>query len=435
MGSGIKILFLIAIITFNLEYQISMINNIKFKTYKSYKDWQDFKLKPLTILFGKNSSGKSALTKLPTMIEEALKGTSDEPIKLNNNGVELGAEFKDLLYGRVETEVLEFKLTALVEDNNHELSEERLEVKIASNIGSNNSPKIIYWKLNDRVFTYNHYNNTYIDELDEEEYICEFNGFCLDLLLYKNRDGSGDAPERPKMKITTSYFGPFREIPKSSYTESQFQKTNSFGIRGENAYYYLIKDSLTHEKTLLQNVSNWYKQNFDGWGLEVFKDIQRPNYSIELIKTYPKLNINITNVGQGMSQVLPLIVRAYYKADKPNTIIMEQPELHLHPGAHGNLAQLFADSLIDKNKRYLIETHSQNFILRIRRLIAEGKFSKNDLALYWIDFDEEKNESNIKEIQVDEFGKVDFWPENIFSESLDETIALRTAQKLKKDVN
>jgi len=412
-----------------------MITNIRFKTYKSYKNWQDFKLKPLTILFGKNSSGKSALTKLPTMIEEALKGTSNEPIKLNNNGVELGAEFKDLLYGRVETEVLEFKLSALVKDNFNELSEEKLEVKIASNIGSNNSPRIIYWKLNDRVFTYNHYNNTYIDETDDEEYNCEFNGFCLDLLLYKNREGSGDATERAKMKISTSYFGPFRDIPKSSYTESQFQKTNQFGIKGENAYYYLIKDSQTHERKLLHDVSNWYKQNFDGWGIDVFKDIQRPNYSIELIKKHPKLNINITNVGQGMSQVLPLIVRAYYKAEKPTTIIMEQPELHLHPGAHGNLAQLFAESLTDKNKQYIIETHSQNFILRIRRLIAEGKFNKNDLALYWIDFDEERNESNIKEIQVDELGKVDFWPENIFSESLDETIALRTAQKLKKDGN
>ncbi len=111
---------------------------------------------------------------------------------------------------------------------------------------------------------------------------------------------------------------------------------------------------------------------------------------------------------------------------------MEQPELHLHPGAHGNLAELFAKTSNEKNKNYLIETHSKNFILRIRRLIAEGKFNKDNLALYWVDFDEEKNTSSLVKINVDELGRVDYWPENVFSESLDETIALRTAQKQRK---
>ncbi|MBT3209729.1 MAG: DUF3696 domain-containing protein [Bacteroidetes bacterium] len=409
-----------------------MLKSIKFKSYKSYKDWQELEIKPLTILFGKNSSGKSAVAKLPTLIEESLIGKFEAPILLNNNGVELGADFKDLVYGRIDTEVLEFELNASIPDDyNKKLKDEKLIVKIASNIGINNSPKIIYWKLDNRVFEYNHYNNSHTDQLDEEEYLCNFRGFNLDLILYKNKDGIGDAPKRPKMTLNTSYFGPFREEPKSSYTESQFQETSRFGIKGENAYFYLIKNYQTYEKLLLKKVSNWFEQNFEGWRLNVQKDIQRPIYYFELTKDYPKLNINIRNVGQGMSQVLPLIVRAYYAANKPTLIIMEQPELHLHPGAHGNLAELFADTSKEEYKNYLIETHSKNFILRIRRLIAEGKFDKNDLALYWVDFDEEKNTSSLVKINVDEYGKVDYWPENVFSESLDETIALRTAQKQK----
>lgn len=404
-----------------------MINSIKFKTYKSYKDWQNLNIKPLTILFGKNSSGKSAITKLPTLFEEALKGTFHEPIQYNNNGVELGAEFRDLVYGRREAEVLEFILTN---------EKKELEVKIASNIGSNNSPIIINWKFNDEInLTYNDLNKTYLNLIDEEEYVCEFNGMSLDLLLYKNKDGSGNIPNFSDFKILTSYFGPFREIPQRSYTVSQFEKSELFGVRGQNAYLYLIKDSQTHEKQLINNVSNWYKQNFEGWGIDIQKDLQRPNYYIELVKENPKININITNVGQGMSQVLPLVVRAFYKAEKPVTIIIEQPELHLHPAAHGNLAELFVNSLEDKNKRYLIETHSQNFILRIRRLIAEGKFNKNNLALYWIDFDEEKNVSNIKEINVDNLGRVDNWPDFIFRDTLDEASALRTIQIAKQNEN
>ena len=49
--------------------------------------------------------------------------------------------------------------------------------------------------------------------------------------------------------------------------------------------------------------------------------------------------------------------------------IIEEPELHLHPSAHGDLAERFAESLKDKNKRYLIETHSENFILRKSRRV------------------------------------------------------------------
>lgn len=399
-----------------------MIDTIEFKSYKSYKEWQKFEIKPLTILFGKNSSGKSAIAKLPTMLEESLKGSLKEPIQLNNNGVELGADFRDLLYGRIGTEVLEFKLTS---------GDEQLYVKIASNIGSENTPKILSWKLNDDIdLTYDYHNNTYHNSIDSEEYLCEFNGFLLDVMLYKNKDGSGTTYNLSKIKIKTSYFGPFREIPEPSYTVSQFQKIYRFGIKGENAYYFLIKDSETYDKTLLKNVSNWYQENFDGWKIAVQKDIQRPNYYIELTKENSKLDINIRNVGQGMSQVLPLIVRAFYPADEPTLIIIEQPELHLHSGVHGNLAELFANTLADKNKHYLIETHSKNFILRIRRLIAEGKFNKDDLALYLVNFDEENNTSSLSKIDVMNNGKVDNWPYRIFDDTLDETIALRTAQKL-----
>ena len=65
----------------------------------------------------------------------------------------------------------------------------------------------------------------------------------------------------------------------------------------------------------------------------------------------------------GISQSLPLIIRAFRPSSEESLIIIEEPESHLHPYAHSQLAQLFAESIKeDTNKRYLIETHSQNFI-------------------------------------------------------------------------
>ena len=124
-----------------------------------------------------------------------------------------------------------------------------------------------------------------------------------------------------------------------------------------------------------------------------------------------------------------MVIRAYKPCEKETLIIIEEPESHLHPYAHAELAQLFFDSTeLDKNKKYLFETHSQNFVLRMRRLVAEGKLSAEDLAIYYINYDEDIYESELQRIKVDDLGRVSFWPDGIFNETLDETIGIRTAQ-------
>ena len=130
----------------------------------------------------------------------------------------------------------------------------------------------------------------------------------------------------------------------------------------------------------------------------------------------------------GIGQVLPLVTRALKPCEEETLIIIEEPESHLHPAAHGNLAELFVKSLDQGNKKYFIETHSLNFVLRLRKLVAQKKLNAKDLVIYYVDFDEEKNNSRLEEIEVDKFGRVSKWPDGVFSETLDETIAIRTAQ-------
>ena len=137
--------------------------------------------------------------------------------------------------------------------------------------------------------------------------------------------------------------------------------------------------------------------------------------------------INIKQTGQGIHQVLPLIIRSFMAVIKKTLIIIEEPETHLHPAAHGNLAERFVDSYLeDKNRNYLIETHSQNFILRMRRLVAEGKIETKDLAIYYVDFNE--NESTLTESKVDELGGVETWPTGVFAETAKENRAIYNAQ-------
>ncbi len=386
-----------------------MINKISFKNYKSFKEEFDLELRPMTILIGKNSSGKSAVAKLPTLIENSLSGTFDEPIRLNNNGVELGAEFRDLVYGRGSISKLTLKISNQYES---------LDLILGSDVRTKDVSKILSW----------HLTNSFGDftETDENN---KFKGFKI----LSNKEKY----EIKSLRLKTDYIGPFRVLPRREYSEINLnEKIDSVGIDGQSAYNLIIQDGLTTEQLLLKKINKWYQDNFEGWGIRVNQD-KTPFYQIELTKDSGRLNINLKDIGQGMAQALPLVVSAFMETSEEKLIIIEEPESHLHPAAHGNLAELFVESLKDVNKRYLIETHSQNFVLRLRRLVAEKRMNKDDLIIYYVDFDENSNTSKLQKIDVDELGRVSYWPPNVFSETLDETIAIRTAQLNKKmeDVN
>jgi predicted ATPase len=365
-----------------------MINKIAFKNYKLFKEKQSLELKRITILIGKNNSGKSAVMKLPVLVSNCLDG---QPInwkyKIFDNSdylIDLGSDFIDLVYNRN-------KITPIVlwisDDKN------KIEVTFNKEYG------ILDYK----------YNGNEIE-------VSNFKGFLKDGNKIENFD------------LTIDYIGAIRIEPSSDYVFSN-DIYERIGIKGQNAYPILIKD-FKESNELTKSVSNWYKENFENWELSVIetKNITETKYEVTISNSSLK-PINIKQTGQGIHQVLPLIVRSYIKAVNPTLIIIEEPETHLHPAAHGNLAERFVDSVIeDSNKNYLIETHSQNFVLRMRRLIAEGKLKKEQLAIYYVDFNEEQNESILEYIPVDNGGGVERWPEGVFSETVIETRAIYNAQ-------
>lgn len=366
-----------------------MIDTISFKNYKIFKEKQTLKLRPITVLIGKNNSGKSALAKLPTLIAGSLSGDFLAPLnwhnKVGDDSIELGASFEDLVYNRNAIKSLELEIRS---------GDEKLEVVVSKN-------EILQYK----------YNNEEIDlSLDS------LRGFKINYIKFSN------------LNFNIDYLSAFRIIPESYYSMS-LEDITKIGINGRNAYSLLIQD-FNRDQNLINSVSKWYEDNFENWKLEILKVDTKTEIQYQVAISNNGIDaINITNVGQGIHQVLPLIVRSYMVEEEPILVIIEEPETHLHPSAHGNLAQRLVESFLENNnKHYLIETHSQNFVLRLRKLVAEGILKNEDLAIYYVDFNEEKNESNLSLIEIDDIGEVKWWPEGIFSESLKEVIEIRKAQ-------
>lgn len=380
-----------------------MIDKIIFDGYKSFKKTSELELKPITVVFGKNSSGKSAIAKLPTLIENSLSGKFIEPLNYINKRIELGAEYRDLFYNRELQQQLNFKILS---------SKNYLNIEITN---STTKPLITSWES---YFE----NNPPENEKFSSEQIDEANKILFSGFIKNDR--------KKELKnifhLKTDYIGPFRLNPPRAFMLKGKDEYKRIGIKGENAYQVLAVD-----EELIAKVSSWYEKNFDGWELIVNKI--EPYYEIRIKRKNSSSNgVNIVDVGQGMSQALPLIVKAHLLNTKPVLNIWEQPELHLHPAAHGNLAELLVDSIHMSKNKYLIETHSKNFILRLRRLIAEGKLDKNDLNLYWVEYNEQESSSILTKVPVNDKGQVKFWPDNIFNESFDEALALKQAQNSHK---
>lgn len=383
-----------------------MINKISFKNYKIFKDKQEVELKPITIVIGKNNSGKSAIVRLPLLIEAAFKTKMQSALAINNGGVSFGLDLRDLVYGKA-TRAMEFDL-------------ETINSKL--NIGvyvSDDMAKIEHWNYNSEIEIQEETKDRY-KVLKGIANNLSFEGFKL---VTENKVQCDEITK--DFLFETDYIGPIRVIPSPDYRIDPSASDKS-GVQGENLYQKLLVDAKTTEQTIIKKVSAWYEKSFEGWGVRVNQD-KDPVFQVEIHRD--NLKQNIKEAGIGIGQVLPIVTRAMIRCDKPTLIMIEEPETHLHPGAHGDLAELFVESTKDDaNKNYLIETHSLNFILRLRRLIAEKKISKDKVKIYYVDFLEDENCSIVNDIIIDDKGNVKDWPDNIFNETLYETIAIRTAQ-------
>ncbi|GAA2087732.1 hypothetical protein GCM10009780_29290 [Actinomadura alba] len=231
------------------------------------------------------------------------------------------------------------------------------------------------------------------------------------------------------------YLGPFRTRPGRTGRLSA-KPPGRDGDIGRDAASLLIYDHVRRGGRLITKINEYIDGHLPGWELDVV-----PKYSAYAVglrsKTERTLWVNLTDAGTGVAQVLPILVgRALDELDPPKRPILEiveEPELHLHPSAQAELADLYLVAIERTKVRFLIETHSETFLLRLRRRVAEGRLHPDRLALYFV----EKNGKGAvaHRIAVDPLGNVDYWPQGVFAEDFEETRALTLAQLDRQDDN
>lgn len=227
---------------------------------------------------------------------------------------------------------------------------------------------------------------------------------------------------------TYRYIGPLREEPSRRYIYED--EIIEIGVKGENAAYIYLseqdKNITNHFFYDIQNDSFIQKQNpklseaveywFDLMNIKGFK----PEPSNEII--YLNLNsnssantrVNIADVGFGVSQIFPIVLEGLRMPIR-NTLLLEQPEIHLHPKVQMQMADYFI-SLALSDKKVIAETHSDHIINRLVRRIVEdesGNLSKM-IGIYFIKAT--PNGAIFEEVNIDDCKGITNWPVDFFDQ-------------------
>lgn len=220
-----------------------------------------------------------------------------------------------------------------------------------------------------------------------------------------------------------SFIGPIRDNPHRTY-EITNETYNTVGSKGENMPSLIKKIGEQNEE-----LQYWVKRFGFGDRVNLVRHFSN-SYSLRFLRDDSHFYTNIANAGFGASQVLPLIVQAVV-SPKRSITIAEQPEIHLNPKIQCELSELFA-SMAKKGQTVIVETHSEHLLLRLRRLIAEGRLDSNDVAIYFVEKVEQ--DSVIKEIKLQENGNINQidWPKDFFGEALKEALAMASEQAKRK---
>ena len=126
--------------------------------------------------------------------------------------------------------------------------------------------------------------------------------------------------------------------------------------------------------------------------------------------------VNIADVGFGVSQTLPVVV-ALLVAIPGQMVYLEQPEIHLHPRAQAAFSELL-QAAVARGARVVVETHSALLIRAIQTLVAKGSLRKEDVALHWFSRHERTGWTTVTSASMDQFGSFGDWPEDFDEVSL-----------------
>lgn len=447
-----------------------MIKYLHIKNFKGWKDTGKIEFAPITLFMGSNSSGKSSIGQFLMLLKQSSTSADRRTVLFlgdANSVIELGGSV-DMLYEHDIDQMLEFEYGWDMP--------EPFVLSMAANAENAKDMVVKNISFSDRIAVRDKAIQTL--EVEKMMYTLQLEGassFSVGMekvekassaraykTVAKNYDIKrvpGRAWEMPNpyrfygfpdemisyhqnawfapqlnaahenFFSKVSYLGPLREKAERHYRWTGFIP-GSVGPSGRDTVLALLAARTEKREynyrprqmrlSLEHIVAAALKEMglVDEFTINRISD-DRQDYEVKVRTRGSNTFTDIPDVGFGVSQVLPVLVQLYY-APANSIIIMEQPELHLHPSAQSALADIMIQAITarenakPRNIQLIIETHSEHFLRRFQRRIAELQLPKDSFAAYFANND--KCPSVLEPLDVDLFGEIVNWPKNFFGD-------------------
>ncbi len=444
-----------------------MLRRIGLTNFKCWKEL-DIELAPITLLFGANSAGKSAILQSLLMLKQTAQGF-DPGQHINFGGgprdyVDLGS-YRDLVSGHDSLDKLGVRLawdtsrSALstytkadgqLEHTRYQLTAIEFEVvwgldtavfvdQLRYDVKSVDSAPEWFDVRRESADKY-HWTSSSTD-LNEDRPSVSSPSSCYILpweITSRPPSAGWDsssllANEFVRLVDCIEYLGPLGSRPQRLHL---WTGTNPDTIEpdGANAIEALIASSRSDE-VLVNRVASGITgmELVDAFGIRTVNE-SRGLY--EVTATIGGVESALSDVGFGVSQILPVITMLMF-VPSGSIILLEQPELHLHPNAQAALADLLLEVAETRNLQLIVESHSEHIVRRLQRRIAEASpaFAKpENIKMYFCE--PAKGGSIVSEVELDRFGQIANWPENFLGDIGGElhTMAKAAIQRRRKEL-
>lgn len=453
-----------------------MITGLEIGPFKGFAEGQALELKPITLLCGTNSGGKSSILQGLLLLKQTTADNKNTSLNLDGKYTRLGTISNIIHHNDTENSLnkkISLKLEYTLYDKQKKLSLAYIAVDQKNKYNSVARPLIESFVVIDLDTKA---NDLAIQLLDVEKrlWTVEYKDFPRHFSKIKSFAGlvplmdfyylPDDIPvtqtfmikydiELYLQKVSSDlhsifdkihYIGPFRELPQRRYTSHE---EINIGIKGEYAphIYQTEQNSIIADyysslfaddsgfpfqkqsfRTLKESVDEWLSiLGFDELSISELEEL----FSLYVNSSSSnKQKINIADIGFGFSQIFPIVLEAL-RVPKHHTLIFEQPELHLHPKLQMKLADFFI-SMALSGKHLIIETHSEHIVNRlVRRIIEDDSGLIHKLAaMYFVVPGPDGSE--IEDVVINEMTGIEYWPIDFFDQAVDEKeLIFRSAMK------
>lgn len=360
-----------------------MLTAISLKNFKCFNETCSIPMAQVTVLYGKNGRGKSTVVQSLLLLSQTMKECNDvRTLQLMGKLISLGA-FDDVLNS--EANEKEFEIGLVSDTERVELSYTLIADKpqLAQLMG----------------LTVNGVERLDVNASEDGQNISE----------HRVAGAISDIKELQALK-DLAYIAADRRGPVNAVMRRDALADSWLGTKGE----YLINVLAQNDADFLTKVESALSKVLSGASIKINnKDSERVELylnSVDGKKVYRPVN-----VGFGYSYVLPIIVLALL-SNEGGTIVIENPEAHLHPGAQSRLMEFLVDTAKQRNLQIVIESHSDHIVNGLRLAVKTDLLKENEALINYFSRDTVTDVTEIEQIYVDGNGELSSYPDDFMDE-------------------